>query len=137
MSERPLAENPYSVTSDSAGRPNPFGGGLGVVLLGLLALAAVVAALAAAGWLVRGAGWNGPAPFLWPIFPFGFFLGLVIVGFTVRAAFWGRGGRLGSCSYDGPGAGEIARRRYARGEINRQELLEILHDVGDASGQTL
>ncbi|MFO7950780.1 MAG: SHOCT domain-containing protein [Candidatus Fermentibacteraceae bacterium] len=54
---------------------------------------------------------------------------VLLVGLVyLLARMWSRGGP-GSHSPGGDSAREIARRRYARGEIDRQEYERILEDL--------
>jgi uncharacterized membrane protein len=82
-------------------------------------------------------------------YPFGgFFLAffiLIIVFFVVRVAFWSaRAGRYGRRSprggpegYYGANRPEmIARMRYARGEITREQYEQIMRDLGRPPGPT-
>jgi len=80
-------------------------------------------------------------------YPFGgFFIAffiLIIVFFIVRVAFWStRAGRYGR-RYGGGGQGDysgvnrpvaIARMRYARGEITREQYEQIMKDLGRPPG---
>jgi uncharacterized membrane protein len=81
-------------------------------------------------------------------YPFGgFFLAffvLIVVFFIVRVAFWSsRAGRYGRrYGGDGPGGdyyganrpAAIARMRYARGEITREQYEQIMKDLGRPPG---
>lgn len=76
----------------------------------------------------------GPGPYYgWPLFPFGFFLFLIGIFFVFRLAFWGwgwgRGYYRGSRGYSGPDALEIVRRRYARGEITKEQYEQMRSDL--------
>jgi uncharacterized membrane protein len=82
-------------------------------------------------------GYFGPAPRS----PFGFFgaflllfLFLWIAFFALRVVFWTRRGYGGDGGYDGarrpPGpAVMIARQRYARGEITREQFDQVMSDL--------
>jgi uncharacterized membrane protein len=75
---------------------------------------------------VFGATWwgPGPVPFLWPLFPFGVFLAVIVAFILARQILWHR-------HWDGSwGAGseapdEILRRRFARGEISTEQFHEM------------
>lgn len=100
-------------------------------------LAAVLVGLAVAvstGWL-PGPPWGGPYPVFWPLFPLGFFLVIFLVFFALRWSWWGsgrwRGGYWGYGGPAGPGAREILRQRYARGEITREQLQQMIRDLDE------
>ncbi|MCI4345427.1 MAG: hypothetical protein L3K07_01535 [Thermoplasmata archaeon] len=100
----------------------------GVLLVGLGALYALLLGAVLLGWLPRGTpGGSGP-PF-WPIFPFGFFLVVLLVFVAFRWACWGAGwgGHTPWPARDE--AQEILRERYARGEITRDQLLAMSSDL--------
>lgn len=63
--------------------------------------------------------------------PFFFFFVLLVVFFVVRVVFWtsrvGRPGRSGRFGPDRPAM--IARVRYARGEITREQYEQIMQDL--------
>ena len=63
-----------------------------------------------------------------------FFFVLVLVFFMVRVLFWStRAGRRGGGRRDGNGPNRpvmVARMRYARGEITREQYQQILQDLG-------
>jgi uncharacterized membrane protein len=74
--------------------------------------------------------------------PFLVFFVLIVVFFIVRVAFWStRASRYGR-RYDGGSPGEygrnrpamIARMRYARGEITREQYDQIMKDLGRRPG---
>jgi putative membrane protein len=66
--------------------------------------------------------------FLWIIFVF------AIVFVAARVATWGGGGTTESRAQGARPPGEtpldVARRRYAAGEISRDEFEQIKHDLG-------
>jgi putative membrane protein len=81
-----------------------------------------------------GTGANGGyAPRGWFFFPFGFLILLFVLFMIIRIAFWsvrwGRGGGGGGRRY-GPNA--ILRARYARGEITREQYLQMQRDLNDS-----
>jgi uncharacterized membrane protein len=102
-------------------------------------LAVSVALVAVVGFLLfwEWGGWSGGSghrPYLWPFGGFLFlFLLLWIVFFAVRVAWWtgaGRRRRYGGGGWQGPDpAIMIARRRYARGEISREQYDRIVADL--------
>lgn len=107
-----------------------------VVLLGLFVLVplAVWAVLALMG---HAPAW-GFAPFGFLFFPFGFLLFLLFGFFLFRLAWWGSGWGGRRWGYWGPhghwdgwpvGAEEIARQRYARGELTREQFTQIVNDL--------
>ncbi|MCI4363721.1 MAG: hypothetical protein L3K13_05385 [Thermoplasmata archaeon] len=117
----------------SSGLPSRGFGWFPIALLaGLGVLLALVLAGVALGWLPRG-GPDGSGPAFWPLFPFGFFLLLLLVFVALRWSCWGAGwgGACGWRSTDG--AQEILRERYARGEITRDQLLQISRDLEQSS----
>ena len=95
------------------------------------AVAAVVIALVAL-W-VWSPVWPGgePWPFLWPIFPLGFLFLFVLIFVVVRSACWGWGWRTRGHWADAPSAREILRRRFARGELSRDQFREMDRELAD------
>lgn len=103
------------------------------LMIGLVVLIAIVV-------IVFLLAWNGTfgSPAGHPFFGFwgGFlllFLILWIAFFAVRMVFWSRawGYRRGAGTYARPDpAVMIARRRYARGEITREQYDQMLSDLG-------
>jgi uncharacterized membrane protein len=79
----------------------------------------------------------GPRPYFgWPFFffPFGFFVFVFALFFIFRFAFWGWGwGRGGyhhrSWGSDGPYALDILNRRYASGEITKEQYDQMKADI--------
>jgi uncharacterized membrane protein len=72
---------------------------------------------------------------------FGFFFILIIAFFIVRVAFWGtrtsRYGGQGRYRSGGYGPNRpmmVARMRYARGEITREQYDQIMQDLGRRPG---
>jgi putative membrane protein len=99
-----------------------LGGFLGIVLLGWVAVLL--------GWThVPGPGY--PVGF-WPFFPFGFFLFFVLFFFVARTIWWGGGWYRGGPGRYDVSAREILARRYARGEIGRDEYREMLRVLEEA-----
>jgi len=107
--------------------------GRGIVgLLLLVGIAIVIGVVVRA--VVPGAGF-GFFPFFF--FPFGFFLFIFFLFFVVRGLFWGWGGwgwhgypmygRYGYGYHDG--AAEILRRRYASGEITKDQFDQMMRDI--------
>jgi putative membrane protein len=102
-----------------------FAGIFALLVIGLLA-----------GVFVFAFGHFGPGSYYygWPFFfPFGFFLFLIGIFFVFRFAFWGwgwgRGYYRGSWRYDGADALEILGRRYARGEISKEQYEQMKSDL--------
>ncbi len=108
-----------------------------------LVAAVVLAGLAVVGVLVLlyldggfGPPPSGGRPYL-GLFG-GFFLLVVLVWlgfFLLRISFWGAGARGGYGRYGGPRHGpdpavQIARQRYARGEITREQFDQLMTDLG-------
>lgn len=118
------------------GAPRGPGGSSGRRTVPLWAALAAVgicvgALLAVLIWISSGgpAGPWWPHPWFWPIFPLGFLIVLLVAcslfwrfGAWGRARYWG----AGSC---GDSASAIARERYSRGEISRDQLVQILRDL--------
>ncbi|MCI4366614.1 MAG: SHOCT domain-containing protein [Thermoplasmata archaeon] len=73
---------------------------------------------------------GGYAPRAWFFFPFGFLILLFVLFMGVRVLFWSArwGGRRG----ERYGATEILRARYARGEITREQFLQMQRDLADS-----
>jgi putative membrane protein len=78
-----------------------------------------------------GAGTGGYSPRGWFFFPFGFLILLFVIFMIVRIAFWSArwGGGGGRRQRYGPRA--ILRARYARGEITREQFLQMQRDLDD------
>jgi len=102
----------------------------------LFGLIAVVVVILAAFALFR---YVGPMPMggyyynYWPIFPFGFivfFVVLFLIFGVIRWAFWGWGWRRGGY-YGGYYADpkQILKRRYARGEITKEQFDQMMRDI--------
>ncbi|NLC70221.1 MAG: SHOCT domain-containing protein [Desulfuromonadaceae bacterium] len=69
-----------------------------------------------------GAGsWTGHFPWMW-IFPLGFIIILVLLVFCFR-------GRCGVAGKPEETPREILDRRYAKGDISREEYLQIKKDL--------
>jgi len=66
-------------------------------------------------------------------FPFGFFIFVFYLFFLFRGLFWGWGGWgwRGYSMYGGyhDGAAEILRRRYASGEITKDQFDQMMRDI--------
>ena len=80
-----------------------------------------------AGMPYNGYPWGG-----WWFFPFGFFFFLIFLFFVFRVAFWGLWGGWGwrrRYWYDYGDANEILRRRYARGEITKEQFDQMKRDL--------
>jgi putative membrane protein len=130
-----MQANPSSPALPSAG-PSPYcgpdgGRGWGFWPLIPVLLLAGGLLLTAVAWSFGGAGgWGGPAPFFWPIFPFGFFLFFVVVFFAFRFAWRGRGWWGGPLYWrPSSSAREVVRERYARGEISKEQLAKMIQDL--------
>lgn len=72
-----------------------------------------------------------------------FFFILIIVFFIVRVAFWSTRASRYNRRYGGYGSGQnynmnrpamVARMRYARGEISREQYDQIMRDLGRPPG---
>jgi uncharacterized membrane protein len=69
---------------------------------------------------------------------FALFFVLILVFFIVRVAFWGmrtsryggRGGGRAGAEYGPDRPARVARMRYARGEITREQYHQIMNDLG-------
>ncbi len=102
--------------------------------VGIAIVAGVLAALVAAavlGWIPAApAGY--PVPFFWPLFPLGFLLVILLLFGLGRWAFGGpwRGGWMYRDGSADPRA--IVRARYARGEIDRERMREMLRALDEA-----
>jgi uncharacterized membrane protein len=102
-----------------------------------VALVATLAVLAAALFVLRWAGAVSPPPFvgaappLWFVFPLGLlFLWLLIV-FVVRPWGWNRYRGWGGRWPNEIDAHEVVRLRYARGDISRAQMDELLRDLAE------
>ena len=99
----------------------------------VLAITGIVVLGGVAWWWggVASSPWSGlPHPFFWPLVPLAFFVVLVLVFSFARFPFWGWRGR-GAWSH-GPDAREILRIRFARGEISRDQLRQMLRDLNES-----
>ena len=133
---------PYYQPPGLAPHPSPFRWLpviIGVVLAGLAATLLLV---------FLDPSWFGVSPPSYP-YRYGLFGGffvlffiLIVVFFIVRVAFWtsraGRYGRHYRGNYSGNYAMNrpvaIARMRYARGEITREQYEQIMKDLGRPPG---
>jgi putative membrane protein len=81
-------------------------------------------------------GFPGVYPYFF--FPFGLIFLFILVFIVVRFAFWGWGWRRNGW-YGGYGMGgdpeQILRRRYARGEITKEQFDQMLRDLRASSQQ--
>jgi putative membrane protein len=118
------------IAGEYAGCARPGGGaGRAWLWIPLAILGGWVAIVVVLWWFVPGPrAWGGP----WPWFPFGFFVVVIALVLTVRALGWGRYGGWGARGgWVPPSAREIARSRYARGEITREQYRALLRDLDD------
>jgi uncharacterized membrane protein len=101
--------------------------------IGIFVVVAAVGVLIGLGWWPVGYRMIPTGlPFLWPLFPLGFFLLVFLVFFALRWSRWGGGrGARGYWGYGEAGAREILRRRYARGQITRAQLEQTSRDLDD------
>jgi putative membrane protein len=100
---------------------------LPLVLLGVL----VVAGLGAFLYSQVGGGYDGP--WTWPPFGWFFFIPVFfIIFFAIRLFFWW--GQWGSWGWEGQhhdegSAMEVLRRRFARGEIDKEKFEQMRRDL--------
>ncbi len=112
---------------------------VGFVFLGVTL--AILVTFVVLVWYEAQAHPAGPYLFPWWGF-FGIFFLLWIAFFAVRVAFWttrgggGGGGYRRAYGEGGPhqGAWQIARQRYARGEITREQYQQIMNDLRRGPG---
>ena len=105
------------------------------ILLGLLAFVVIIIALFALFNFVAPMPMRGYYFGFWPFFPFGiigFFLVLFLIFGVFRWVFWGWGWRRGY--YGGYGGyyadpKTILKRRYARGEITKEQFEQMMRDL--------
>lgn len=121
-------------------RPRPFRWApiiIGVILIGVAALLLLV-------FLYPASFGLGPAPYRFGLFGgffFAFFI-LIVVFFIVRVAFWStRSSRYARGYRQYPPGGYVpnrpamvARMRYARGEITREQYEQIMQDLSRRPG---
>ncbi len=109
-----------------------IGWGIAGLLL-LIGVAIVIGVVVRA--IVGPSGGSGYFPFFF--FPFGFFIFVFFLFFLFRGFLWGWGGwgwrgypmygRYGYGYHDG--AAEILRRRYAGGEITKDQFDQMMRDI--------
>jgi uncharacterized membrane protein len=101
--------------------------------LGVLLAATVGFFLLVWGRVIPAPTGSGPYPPFWPLFPLGFLVFWLVVFVVVRPwGGWG-GARWGPRWDPVPDAREIVRIRYARGEISREQWVEMTHELSDES----
>ena len=129
MMAKPLADGSETRELSTGCGPGWWGGGRLWPLLPLVLVGIVLAVVVLGLTLGASEGSWTSAPYLWPLFPFGFFLVIGIVLVARRFLWWGAWwGRPWHGSVDAS-AEEIARRRYARGEISREQLREVVGEL--------
>jgi putative membrane protein len=112
---------------------------IGWGIAGLLLLIGVALVIGVVARVIVGPGAGfGFFPFFF--FPFGFFLFIFFLFFLFRGLFWGWGGwgwrgypmygRYGYGYHDG--AAEILRRRYASGEITKDQFDQMMRDLAQS-----
>ena len=96
-------------------------------MAGVLVLAIVLAAMAFLGrpYYTMGMPYYGGG---WFYFPFGFILVFFIIFVVGRVLFWPWGWRRGY-GRDYGDAKDILRRRYARGEITKEQFDQMIRDI--------
>ena len=112
--------------------------GWGIAGLLLLIGVAIVIGVVVRAIVGPGAGF-GYFPFFF--FPFGFFIFVFFLFFLFRGLFWGWGG-WGGWGWRGypmygrygqhDGAAEILRRRYASGEITKDQFDQMMRDIAQS-----
>ncbi len=107
-----------------------------LILLGVLTAFVVgLFALVVTGVLGHGLG-GADRYYLGPLGLFGLFFLLLVAFFLVRVTWWMT--RWGAHPHGpmggGGGARRVARMRYARGEITREEFQQIMRDLGERPG---
>jgi putative membrane protein len=103
-----------------------------VVAIAVIALVFVLGAVLAHYYYPAGVPYYGYPWFGWWFFPFGFFIFFIFIFFIFRVVFWGWGGGWGGRRRYWNGYGdphEILRRRYARGEITKEQFDQMNKDL--------
>ena len=107
--------------------------GWGIAAFLFLIGVAIVIGLIVRAVVGPGAG-VGYFPFFF--FPFGFFIFVFFLFFLFRGLFWGWGWggwrgypMYGRHHYGPDGAAEILRRRYASGEITKDQFDQMMRDI--------
>jgi uncharacterized membrane protein len=119
-------------------RPRPYRWlGLEIALVFIVVAAGILAVLLYPATFGLG---SSPSPARPGLFGgvFALFFVLILVFFIVRVAFWGmrtsryggRGGGRSGAEFGPDRPARVARMRYARGEITREQFQQILHDLG-------
>src|SRR2546428_5377384 len=101
----------------------------------LIGVAIVIGAIVRA--IVGPGAGVGYFPFFF--FPFGFFIFVFFLFFLFRGLFWGGGGwgwrgypMYGRYHYGQDDAAEILPRRYASGEITKDQVDPLMRDIGQS-----
>jgi putative membrane protein len=99
----------------------------------LLAVMAFVGSVVAHYYFPSTMPYYGYPFFGWFFFPFGFIIFFLLIFFVVRLVFWPMGGWGGRRRYGyhyGYGdSREILRRRYAMGEITKDQYEQMMRDL--------
>ncbi len=128
--------SPSPRLSETCGRGPPFGWTPVVIVASVLVVAVAWLTLEWLQILPRygptGAGWStGPFSLLWP---FGFLLFFLTLFILLRFALWGPAHRWGSYSEGVSDSREVLRRRYAQGEISREDFHRMWRDLEGTEG---
>lgn len=104
-----------------------------IILFGLIAFVAVILVFFALAYYFAPAPLHGYY-FFWPVFPFGFvifFLALFLIFGVFRWAFWSWGWRRGGYGGYYADPKQILKRRYARGEITKEQFDQMMRDLDE------
>ncbi|MCI4319119.1 MAG: hypothetical protein L3J87_05675 [Thermoplasmata archaeon] len=99
------------------------------ILVGVLIAALLVSSILAVFGRLPSATEEGPFPFFWPFFPFGFVLVVFVFFGLVRWGWWGWGGYDRGCYEVADAASEILLERFARGEITVDQLRQMQREL--------
>jgi len=121
---------PYSYGGDPYGHRPHWGWIVPIFVVGLVLVLFVALFL----WLNPFYGPPYDHSRWWFFFPFGLLFLLFVVFFAVRVVFWSYRWGPGGRHYRRYGPRAILQARYARGEITRDQYLQMMRDLDESRG---